>query len=129
MDKNIPPSSIAVITFYKDQQRLLEQPAACIGVRLHTVDSVQGYEMDTCFSTRLELDWNNPPVNSLDDLKRMNVALTRCRHGLFILGHVTALRSLSNWARILRRAAAKNVIISPSSLPELFFRICSFRRM
>uniref|UniRef100_A0A7I4XZY7 GCV_T domain-containing protein n=1 Tax=Haemonchus contortus TaxID=6289 RepID=A0A7I4XZY7_HAECO len=42
----------------------------------------------------------------LDNIKRMNVAPTRCRLGLFILGHVTALRSLSKWTRLRCWAAA-----------------------
>ncbi|VDO61910.1 unnamed protein product [Heligmosomoides polygyrus] len=42
----VRPSSVAIITFYKEQQRLLSQYAARRGVALHTVDSVQGREMD-----------------------------------------------------------------------------------
>ncbi|VDO21421.1 unnamed protein product [Heligmosomoides polygyrus] len=43
---DVPSSTIAIVTFYKEQQRLLSQNATRRGVALHTVDSVQGREMD-----------------------------------------------------------------------------------
>ncbi|XGW27436.1 hypothetical protein V3C99_007774, partial [Haemonchus contortus] len=43
LNRDIEPNSIGIITFYKDQQRLLEEPAERMGIRLYTVDSVQGH--------------------------------------------------------------------------------------
>ncbi|VDP30917.1 unnamed protein product [Heligmosomoides polygyrus] len=53
----------------------------------------------------------------LDDPKRMNVAITRCRHGQFILGHTSALRSLANWGRLVQWAEEARVIFL--GLPSL----------
>ncbi|VDO81606.1 unnamed protein product [Heligmosomoides polygyrus] len=60
----------AIITFYKDQFRRLEQFTHAVDVDLHTVDSVQGRQC---------------AAGLLDDALRMNVALARSRHGTFVL--------------------------------------------
>ncbi|KAK6058289.1 hypothetical protein COOONC_04139 [Cooperia oncophora] len=81
LDKNIPASSIAIITFYKDQQRMLERSATRFGVRLHTVDSVQGHEMDIVIilTTRTNIDRSSGDF--LDDLRRLNEAEQYKRRG------------------------------------------------
>ncbi|VDO66832.1 unnamed protein product [Heligmosomoides polygyrus] len=98
----VRPSSIAIVTFYKEQQRLLSQYAARRGVALHTVDSVQGREMDVVIVLTSRTDVTPAGGEFLDDPKRMNVAITRCRHGEFILGSRRALGSLQNWGRLVR---------------------------
>ncbi|EYC08962.1 hypothetical protein Y032_0063g3454 [Ancylostoma ceylanicum] len=46
LTKNIPPTSIAIITFYKEQLGVMERFANQHQIDLHTVDSVQGREKD-----------------------------------------------------------------------------------
>ncbi|WKY00308.1 hypothetical protein Q1695_014844 [Nippostrongylus brasiliensis] len=79
--KEIAPDSIAIIVFYKEQYRLLKEFARTVEVDLHTVDSVQGREKDivVVLSTRTSLS-----RRLLDDPKRLNVALSRSRHGQFV---------------------------------------------
>ncbi|EPB70379.1 hypothetical protein ANCCEY_10528 [Ancylostoma ceylanicum] len=56
--RQIPASSIAVITFYKEQFRLMEQYAEQQGIALHTVDFVQGRETDIVIllTTRTDIE-------------------------------------------------------------------------
>ncbi|VDO78774.1 unnamed protein product [Heligmosomoides polygyrus] len=99
--KGIPSSSLAIITFYKDQFRRLEQFSHDVDVDLHTVDSVQGREKDVVLllTTRTGIEASSGAF--LDDALRMNVALTRSRHGTFVLGSAESLRALPNWSRVL----------------------------
>ncbi|XGW21519.1 hypothetical protein V3C99_004464, partial [Haemonchus contortus] len=118
--KDIPATSIGVITFYKDQQRLMEDTAAKLGVHLFTVDSVQGREIDVVviLTTRTMVDRSSGEF--LDDHKRLNVAITRCRHGLFILANVGALHGLHNWGTLIHWAREHRTIIAASQLPDIF---------
>ncbi|VDP35170.1 unnamed protein product [Heligmosomoides polygyrus] len=75
----ISPASVAVITFYKEQQRLLSQYAMQRGITLFTVDSVQGKEMDIVIVLTSRSDVSPASGELLHDPKRMNVAITMRR--------------------------------------------------
>lgn len=94
-------AGIAMVTFYKEQQRLLSQYAARRRIALHTVDSVQGRETDVVIVLTSRSDVTPDSGKFIDDPRRMNVAITRCRHGQFIVGNVSALRTLRNWGRLM----------------------------
>ncbi|VDO92658.1 unnamed protein product [Heligmosomoides polygyrus] len=117
--KGIPPTSLAIITFYKEQARLLQDYAARQGVTIHTVDSVQGREVDIVILLTTRSDVDPDSSDFLDDPLRMNVALTRCRHGQIVLGNVTALRGLRNWAWVLHWAQEHRVFIRTSTLEDI----------
>lgn len=112
-------TSIAVIVFYKEQHHLLASFASQQQMQLHTVDSIQGREAVVILLTTRS-DVTPETGDFLDDKLRMNVALTRCKHGKFVLGNVHALRSLPNWRRVIEWAEGQGAIISTSTLPEVF---------
>ncbi|KIH55716.1 hypothetical protein ANCDUO_14121 [Ancylostoma duodenale] len=120
MARRIPASSLAIMTLYKEQLRLMERCAVQQGVPLYTVDSVQGRKMDIVIllTTRTDIEANE--AEFLDDKLRMNVAVTRCRRGKFVLGKVSALEKLQYWGRLLQWASERGVIVSTSTLPDLF---------
>ncbi|XGW34682.1 hypothetical protein V3C99_018573 [Haemonchus contortus] len=116
----VPPRSIAIVTFYKAQQQLLFDYATQHGIALHTVDSVQGREMDIVIVLTSRTDVSLTSGDFLDDPRRMNVALTRCRHGQFILGYARTLRTLCTWGRLIQWVENARTIVSTASLPDLF---------
>ncbi|VDP30774.1 unnamed protein product [Heligmosomoides polygyrus] len=117
--RGISPTSLAIVTFYKEQARLLQDYAARQGVAIHTVDSVQGREFDIVILLTTRSDVDPDTSNFLDDPLRMNVALTRCRHGQIVLGNITALRILRNWACVLHWAQGHRVFIRTSTLEDI----------
>ena len=56
----------------------------------------------------------------LDDYHRVNVAMTRCRHGQFLLGNAQSLATVPVWSKVIAWAASLNAIVSPTDLPTLF---------
>jgi ATP-dependent exoDNAse (exonuclease V) beta subunit len=52
----------------------------------------------------------------VNDLRRLNVALTRARHALFVVGSEASLSSSSDWAALLQdareRGSVRNVTLS-----------------
>uniref|UniRef100_A0A7I4YXQ2 AAA_12 domain-containing protein n=1 Tax=Haemonchus contortus TaxID=6289 RepID=A0A7I4YXQ2_HAECO len=120
LSRDVPSSSIGVITFYKEQQHRLQEYTDRLGVALYTVDSVQGREMDVAIILTTRTDVDEASGNFLNDIQRMNVALTRCKYGQFVLGYLNALHTLSNWSQLVAWAARRNTIVETVDLPDIF---------
>ena len=89
--------SIAILTFYKAQDRLLRETIRSyfkqsyyrkfrrgnIKVHICTVDSFQGHEADFVF---LSMVRSRTTIGFLDSPNRLNVAITRAKYGLCIFG-------------------------------------------
>ncbi|CAJ0589227.1 unnamed protein product [Cylicocyclus nassatus] len=114
--KGVAPSDIVVITFYKDQYRRLEEFVTRVGVNLSTVDTVQGREKNVVIVLTTKTHFNPEGAEFLGDPRRMNVALTRCRHGQFLLGHQESLEKVPFWRMALEWARNQNAIVPSTSL-------------
>ncbi|NXN39845.1 ZGRF1 protein, partial [Rhinoptilus africanus] len=98
-------SAIAVITLYKSQmckiQNLLSgihsEVSGVKAVQVSTVDAFQGAEKEivllSCVRTR--------HIGFIDSEKRMNVALTRAKRHLLIVGHLACLSKNRLWGRVI----------------------------
>jgi hypothetical protein len=100
---------IAIITPYvKQVQRLRmelaapQRAAAMMGkyVRVGTVDSFQGQEMDLIIFSAVR---SNPmaELGFLHDPRRLCVAITRARRGLILVGDQQVLQSSRHWSALL----------------------------
>ncbi len=91
-------SSIGIITPYAGQVRAIRDmiPESMQDVEVRTVDGYQGREKDVIIfsSVRSNPDGN---VGFLSDGRRLNVALTRSRRGLIVVGDPDTLRHDDNW--------------------------------
>ena len=70
-----------------------------------TIDSSQGREFDIVFVSMVRTNSGS----FVHDRKRINVGITRAKHGLVIVGNTRALRKHSNWRRLLD-VKANNVV-------------------
>ncbi|NXU55923.1 ZGRF1 protein, partial [Turnix velox] len=103
--------AIGVITLYKSQmskiQNLLSgiQPEASQikAVQVSTVDAFQGAEKEvvilSCVRTR--------QIGFIDSEKRMNVALTRAKRHLLIVGNLTCLSKNRLWGRVIQHCKGR----------------------
>lgn len=97
-------SQIGVIALYKAQANLLrskidEQCGVSNGaILVSTVDAFQGGERDiiiiSCARTSA--------VGFTDNAERLNVALTRARHHLIIIGNAVTLQASKTWAAVIQ---------------------------
>lgn len=107
---DITADGIGVVAPYNGQVRLLSQlfdeaggreagqPYG--GLEIKSVDGYQGREKDVIvFSTVRANDAGE--VGFLSDYRRLNVAITRAKRGLIVLGHPTTLRHDPNWRAYL----------------------------
>ncbi|XP_078091183.1 LOW QUALITY PROTEIN: 5'-3' DNA helicase ZGRF1-like [Mustelus asterias] len=108
----IKGSMIGVITLYKSQMHklcgLLNYPGCCDSaeikaVQVSTVDAFQGAEKEiiilSCVRTR--------QVGFIDSEKRMNVALSRGKRHLLIVGSLTCLRNNRLWKRVIHHCEVR----------------------
>ena len=73
------------------------------GVQVNTVDSFQGGEKDIIILSTVRTSSSD----FLDDPKRINVALTRARHHLVIVGHHSTLLHSSLWKPVVTFVSSK----------------------
>ncbi|XGW11074.1 hypothetical protein V3C99_012517, partial [Haemonchus contortus] len=106
----IPPGDIMVICLYRDQLYLCESILSNTHVTIKTVDSAQGSEKSIVIlcTTRTKVLGTN--LTFFDDPKRLNVALSRARDGMFILGSVPLMESSPLWGSIIRWCRSRCVL-------------------
>ncbi|XP_036046879.1 protein ZGRF1 [Onychomys torridus] len=107
----IAGSMIGVITLYKSQMYKICHLLSAVdighpdikAVQVSTVDAFQGAEKDiiilSCVRTR--------QVGFIDSEKRMNVALTRGRRHLLIVGSLSCLRKNRLWGRVIQHCEGR----------------------
>ncbi|TFY69567.1 hypothetical protein EVJ58_g358 [Rhodofomes roseus] len=109
-------SKIGVISMYRGQivaiRRAFEErfgPEITSIVDFNTVDGFQGQEKDIIILSCVRAGPNVQTVGFLRDVRRMNVALTRAKSSIFVLGHAPTLeRSDDIWRSIVVDARERN---------------------
>jgi ATP-dependent RNA/DNA helicase IGHMBP2 len=104
----IPPGEIAVISPYDAQvQRLRQLLAAEVegGLEVDTVDGFQGREKEAVIVSLVRAN-ETGEVGFLADVRRMNVALTRARSKLVVVGDGATVSRHPFYDRFLRHAEA-----------------------
>jgi superfamily I DNA and/or RNA helicase len=90
LEHGVPAASIAVIAPYGAQVRLLREKLPIPGLEVGSVDGFQGREKEAVL---LSMVRSNPEgdVGFLADVRRMNVAMTRARRMLLVVGDSATL--------------------------------------
>lgn len=110
---------IGVVTMYRGQvaelkKQFIQQfkPDILNKVDFHTVDGFQGQEKDIIILSCVRAGPGLTSVGFLADVRRMNVALTRSRSSLFILGHAATLeRADEVWKKIVQDARSRSCLV------------------
>jgi predicted DNA helicase len=102
----LDPRELAVITPYRAQAALIrEQLADVSALEVDTVDAFQGREKDAVLLSMVRSN-TEQQVGFLEDLRRMNVAMTRARRHLFVVGDSATLSGHAFYARFLESVEA-----------------------
>ena len=129
-------SSIGIITPYRAQQQLINRVLSLgadvdrdsqadsepSGVRtvshsstvtVATVDAFQGGERDLIILSAVRARRSATPSNIgfLSDPRRLNVALTRAKKGLYIVGSAATLRVNPHWRCLIEDARARGALV------------------
>ncbi|MEJ6563114.1 MAG: AAA domain-containing protein [Euryarchaeota archaeon] len=103
---DLTPADIGVITPYRGQVSLLndlfeqaggrEEHGPFAGLEIKSVDGYQGREKEIIVFSAVRAN-DQGEVGFLRDQRRLNVAITRARRGLIVLGHPKTLRQDGTW--------------------------------
>jgi senataxin len=105
---------IGVITPYKSQKILIKRmlaeirlelklPAADTSIEVNTVDAYQGREKDLIIMSTVRSDG----IGFLSDYRRMNVAITRAKNFLILVGNEKCLQRNNSWSQFTRSIGQK----------------------
>ncbi|MGN6395576.1 MAG: AAA domain-containing protein [Mucilaginibacter sp.] len=107
---NIFPA-VAVISPYKEQIRILQELVAesetlkSFGnkISVNTIDSFQGQERDVVYISMVRSNTGGD-IGFLSDIRRMNVAITRAKKKLVMIGDSSTLGNFPFYADLIRHA-------------------------
>ncbi|GMI82863.1 hypothetical protein like AT4G30100 [Hibiscus trionum] len=122
----VPKITVGIITPYKLQLKCIQREFDSVlrteeGKRdlyINTVDAFQGQERDVIIMSCVRA--SNHGVGFVADIRRMNVALTRARRALWVMGNASALVQSDDWAALIADAKARNCYMDMDSLPKDF---------
>jgi len=90
IEAGLPPTNIAVISPYDDQVDRLERQIGRDAVEVDTVDGFQGREKEAVFISLVRSN-DQGRIGFLRDRRRFNVALTRAKRKVVVVGDPTTL--------------------------------------
>ena len=96
----VPPADIAVIAPYAAQVRLLRELLAAPGLEIDSVDGFQGREKEAVVISLVRSNGEGE-IGFLADVRRMNVAMTRARRKLLLVGDSATLAAHPFYQRML----------------------------
>jgi ATP-dependent RNA/DNA helicase IGHMBP2 len=99
LDAGLPPADIAVIAPYSAQVRLLREHLPVTGLEIDSVDGFQGREKEAAVISLVRSNVEGE-IGFLADVRRMNVALTRARRKLIVVGDSATLSAEPFYQRL-----------------------------
>jgi superfamily I DNA and/or RNA helicase len=100
LDAGASPRDIAVIAPYAAQVRLLRGQLSTEGLEIDTVDGFQGREKEAVVISLVRSNPNGE-IGFLGDTRRMNVALTRARRKLIVVGDSATIAGHAFYHKLL----------------------------
>ena len=91
---------MAVITPYAAQVRLLRERLKSTNIEIDSVDGFQGREKEAVVVSLVRSNRDNE-IGFLEDVRRMNVALTRARRKLIIIGDSATITAHPFYQRLV----------------------------
>ncbi|GAB2263542.1 hypothetical protein Droror1_Dr00025676 [Drosera rotundifolia] len=117
--------SVGIITPYKLQLKCIRSEFEDIlnsddgrDLYINTVDAFQGQERDVIIMSCVRASGHG--VGFVADIRRMNVALTRAKRALWVMGNASSLMLSEDWAALIADAKSRNCYMDMDSLPKDF---------
>jgi regulator of nonsense transcripts 1 len=120
--RGIDQRVIGVITFYQGQVQEIKISLNKPMIKVSTVDGFQGKEKDyiilSCVRSNVEIG-----VGFIADVRRLNVALTRARRGMIILGNQRTLVESEPWRSLHEHIGLRGSVIDYDEYRSLIRRV------
>ncbi|XP_048537900.1 probable helicase MAGATAMA 3 [Triticum urartu] len=128
-------SQVAVISPYRGQVKLLkdhfrstfgDQSKEVIDV--NSVDGFQGREKELVIFSCVRCN-KEQNIGFVSDFRRMNVAITRARSAVLVIGSVSTLKKDKHWTNLVESAKERNRYFKVPKTFTAFFTEDSFKSM
>ena len=107
LDAGISEEDIGIISPYADQVKVIQEKTP---VEVKTIDGFQGREKEIIIiSTVRSNDDGN--IGFLKDLRRLNVAITRAKRKLIIVGNKETLKNSPTYTRLIEFVENENLLV------------------
>ncbi len=103
LEAGVPAEEIAVISPYSAQVRLLTSRFSAPGLEIDSVDGFQGREKEFVIVSLVRSNLTGE-LGFLNDTRRMNVAMTRARRRLVVVGDSATMSSLPFYKKFIAYA-------------------------
>ncbi|WP_407392994.1 IGHMBP2 family helicase [Methanobrevibacter sp.] len=107
LSAGLSEEDIGIISPYADQVKIIQDKTP---VEVKTVDGFQGREKEIIIISTVRSN-DNENIGFLKDLRRLNVAITRAKRKLIIIGHKDTLISNPTYARLIEFVEKENLLI------------------
>ncbi|XP_053305903.1 DNA replication ATP-dependent helicase/nuclease DNA2 [Spea bombifrons] len=107
------PSDIGIIAPYRQQLKVISgylTSLSCSGVEVNTVDKYQGRDKSVIMVSFVRSNIDGRLGDLLKDWRRLNVALTRAKHKLIMLGCVPTLCRFESLEKLITFIKSDNLI-------------------
>ena len=108
MKIGLTEDDIGIISPYADQVKIIQDRTP---VEVKTVDGFQGREKEIIIISTVRSN-ENGNIGFLKDLRRLNVAITRAKRKLIIIGNINTLETNPTYARLIEFARQNNVLVT-----------------
>ena len=106
LNNGIEEEDIGIISPYADQVKIIQNQTP---VEVKTVDGFQGREKEIIIISTVRSN-NNGNIGFLKDLRRLNVAITRAKRKLIIIGNKNTLMTNPTYERLIKFVEEKNLL-------------------
>ena len=107
LNDGIDVDDIGIISPYADQVKIIQDMTP---VEVKTVDGFQGREKEIIIISTVRSN-ENENIGFLRDLRRLNVAITRAKRKLIIVGNINTLKTNQTYARLIKFCEDENLLV------------------
>ena len=107
LNAGIDEDDIGIISPYADQVKLIQDKTP---IEVKTVDGFQGREKEIIIISTVRSN-NKGNIGFLKDLRRLNVAITRAKRKLIIIGNKETLKTNPTYSRLVDFVEDKNLLV------------------
>ena len=107
LNAGVNEDDIGIISPYADQVKIIQDKTP---VEVKTVDGFQGREKEIIIISTVRSN-ENGNIGFLKDLRRLNVAITRAKRKLIIIGNKDTLKNNPTYYRLIQFVEAENLLI------------------
>lgn len=134
--QNVRLGSVGIITPYKGQRIFLQNflrkaldlsLPQMASLEVNSIDSFQGREKDFVILSSVRSS-KTGGIGFLNNERRLNVALTRAKFGMVVLGNATVLKQNAFWNNLLFHFSAQKLIFEGNSVDSLVRSSLTFEK-